>query len=81
MIISLSEYKSLTNTTTSDDDALITLLLASSTEQIENYCNRKFEAANYLEWFVADNPCYLAYSPKQYPINKVYFVGNEECTR
>lgn len=71
MIITLSDYKSLTGTTVAIDDALLTALLPGVNDLVERYCDRHFDLANYRIWQNYYNPIILP----EYPINKILMIG------
>jgi hypothetical protein len=73
-ILTYAQYKALNNITNDDNQAFITLLLDSVSLQIENYCNRTFAKADYIEQIIQDG-CYNYFSPKQYPVNYIKFIG------
>jgi len=75
MLITYAEYKTLTNTDP-DNQTLIESFIDIAQEQIEAYCDRTFEAADYIEWIEADNACINQYRPRQYPVNHVKWIGD-----
>lgn len=77
MLITLSQYKSWTNTTTSDNDTLLTLLISACSNEVEAYCDRTFNAAQYIEW-IKTQPCSNLYNVRQYPIQYIQFIGEAE---
>ena len=70
-ILDLATYKNLTGTTNSVNDALITELLPAVQSAIETYCDRKFDAQDYSEWYHYSNQLIL----NQYPVNSTKFIG------
>jgi len=75
-LITLETFKTLKNITDTTNDALYTQLLSIATVQIENWCDRIFSAADYIEWF-STNSCNNVYITKQYPIIRVKYFGSE----
>lgn len=73
-LITLNEYHTYTNSTNSTSDTLVVTLIESVSDQIENYCDRVFAAADYSEW-VSIRSCHPSYRPRQYPVNRVKMVG------
>jgi len=74
-LITLETFKTLKNITDTTNDALYTQLLSIATVQIENWCDRIFSAADYIEWIKTDN-CNSVYVTKQYPIIRVKYLGS-----
>jgi len=72
-IITLAQYKSLTNTTDTANDTYITALIPAIQGQIEIYCDRLFDASNYYEWVRYDNPILTT----EYPLNSLLFIGSK----
>jgi hypothetical protein len=70
-ILTLAEFKTLTNTTSAGNDAYITSLLPVVQDQIENYCDRLFTQQDYIEWYKYSEIVLL----KQYPVNNVKYIG------
>ena len=70
-ILTLATYKSLTGTTSAVNDTLINSLIAPVQDQIEQYTDRKFDAADYFEWFPYTSNLFV----KQFPINYVKYLG------
>ena len=74
-IMTLADYRELTNTTAADGfDAYITSLLPVVQDQVEHYCDRHFDAANYKQWF-RFSPIRRVILP-EYPINTILFIGS-----
>lgn len=71
MILTLATYKGLTGTTSTANDTLISNLIAPVQDQIENFCDRKFDSADYFEWFPYTANLFV----KQFPINYVKYFG------
>lgn len=67
MLTTLTNLKVYLGITDNSQDALLNLLLAGSSEQIEAYCCRKFEAANYTE--TTDGLGTSSLFLKNYPVN------------
>ncbi len=53
-LITLQEYRTLTNTTSGSDDSLISSLLSAASLQIEAFCNRPFWKDTYIQWIMSD---------------------------
>lgn len=70
-ILSLADYRTLTNTVSGTDDAYITELLAVVQSQMESYCDRLFDAQNYSQWYKYSHYIVL----REYPVNSVKFIG------
>jgi hypothetical protein len=70
-ILSLSEYKAITNTTTSVYDSFVTNIIPYVQAGIEDYLLRKLDAADYYSWY----PFSGNYLLDEYPINSIKFIG------
>ena len=75
-LITLETFKTLKNITDTTNDALYTQLLSIATVQIENWCDRIFSAADYIEW-IDVNSCNQVYITRQYPIIRVKYIGSD----
>ena len=73
-IISLDDYKSLTNTTSAADDTFINVLIPVVSSQLQDYCDRIFDKQKNYQWFCFDYELILP----QWPINDVLFVCSPE---
>lgn len=70
-IISLTTYRSLTNTSNGSDDTYIQSLIDATNNQVEVYCDRSFDSQDYLEWYDLERTLIL----KQYPITSIKMLG------
>ena len=71
MILTLADYRTLTNTVSGIDDSYITELLTVVQSQIENFCDRKFDSQDYSEWYKYSRYLIL----REYPVTNVKFLG------
>lgn len=74
-IVTLSEYKSLTNTSVTTSDTFINSLIPTVQKGIENYLDRKLIKWNWSGWFDYEREIILP----EYPINYVQIIGTP-CT-
>jgi hypothetical protein len=70
-LTTLAHVKLMLGITGTSQDALLTALINSASARIENWCNRKFEAKNCVEWYDGGR----AVTVKRNPINSVLRVG------
>ena len=72
-IITTADYETLTNSTLdAQESAYVTAMIPVVQDQIERYCDRKFDVATYYEWYKYAKFVLL----NQYPINNVYYIGS-----
>lgn len=77
-LITYDQYKALTGVTDDTNQAIATSMIDVASAQIEQYCDRIFTAADYVEWIDGES-CYFGnFSPRQYPINLIKLVGKEK---
>jgi len=74
MIINLSTYKSLTNTTVATDDAYLTAIIPNVCDIVETYCDRHFDANNYQFWTTITDSIIT----DEYPIIKLIMAGQQQ---
>jgi hypothetical protein len=73
MILSLAEFRTLTNTNASDGmDAYITTLLPVVTSEISNFCDRTFDLTRYSQWFHYDGSRLIVLP--EYPVENILGV-------
>jgi len=73
-LLTLAEYKTLTNTTDGTYDAYITSLLPVVQSQVEEYCDRHFDKDIYNQWFFVDGELPWITLP-EYPVTDLLFTG------
>ena len=73
MIITLAQYKTLTNTSSTANDTYISNLLAPVQSLIEVYLDRKLDSCDYFEWVRFNNPILTT----EYPLNTLKFIGSK----
>jgi len=76
-IITADDYKAVY--ATDETDEKLSLLIARAQDEIERFCRRKFEAADYTEIYDGDGTPYLLLH--HYPVITIYSiaVGKREC--
>lgn len=73
-IITLAQYRTLTNTTAADGfDAYITSLIPVVQNQIEDYCDRTFDDARYYQWFHYNGDRLIVLP--EYPVEQILYIG------
>ena len=73
-IITLANYKTLSNTTDTTYDTFIEAVIPAIQEHIEKYCDRQFDLTTYNQWFYFNQ--YL--EMPQYPITQMKFLGTPD---
>ena len=75
-ILTLADFKAMAGVSGTTNDALYTRLLASMQDAVERYCDRKFDAANYQQWFAPQ----VRMRVHEFPVTQVRGVGSlEKC--
>ena len=71
-IITTADYQNLTNTTlTPAETVYVNSLIPVVQDEIERYCDRIFDSADYLEWYKYSKYIVL----RQYPITAIKYIG------
>lgn len=73
-LITLAQYKALTNTTGSENDALLATLISAASAEVERFCDRSFALSTQVQELVGPTA-----SPLEYPVNKVLYVGRRRA--
>lgn len=73
-ILSLAQYRTLSNTTNADGfDAYITALLSVVQTEIESYCDRLFDDSRYYQWFHYSGDRLIVLP--EYPVEQIIYIG------